>query len=118
MKYQAKKMPISYGRVHLPWTLIGKGTTRPELSRLKAVEMDPVPTTKKEVPSFSGLTGDYRRFIPNYATIAKLLTDLTEKCTRKNSMECDMSRSFSDIETDITNQSVRNPDFSKVFTSD
>ena len=79
--------------------------------------MYPAPTTKKDVRSFLGLTGNHRRFIPNYTTTAKPLTDLTQKkCTRKNSMECDVSRSFSDIETDITKQSnCQEPDFSKVF---
>ena len=37
------------------------------------------PQTKKEVRSFLGLTGYYRNYIPNYATIAASLTDLTEK---------------------------------------
>ena len=103
-------MPISYGRVHLLCTCDWKRNNKAGTKRIESCEIYPVPTTKKDVRSFLELTGYYRRFIPNYATIAKPLTDLThgfntEKCTRKYSIECDVSRSFSDVETDITNQS-------------
>ncbi|ROT64664.1 putative uncharacterized protein K02A2.6-like [Penaeus vannamei] len=39
----------------------------------------PAPTTKKEVRSFMGLSGYYRRFVPDYATIAAPLNDLVKK---------------------------------------
>ncbi|GFY19898.1 transposon Tf2-11 polyprotein [Trichonephila clavipes] len=39
----------------------------------------PVPTTVKEVQSFLGLTGYFRKFIPAYSQIAKPLSDLTRK---------------------------------------
>ena len=39
----------------------------------------PTPKTEKEVRSFLGLAGYYRKFIPNFASIAAVLTDLTEK---------------------------------------
>lgn len=55
--------------------------TRPEKNKLSAIREYTVPKTKKDVRAFLGLTGYYRRFIPNYASIAKPLTDLTRKIT-------------------------------------
>jgi hypothetical protein len=37
------------------------------------------PSTKKQVRSFLGLVGFYRRFIPNFSAIAAPLSDLTKK---------------------------------------
>ena len=45
----------------------------------KKIEEAKRPNTKKEVRAFLGLTGYYREFIPKYAEIAKVLTDLTMK---------------------------------------
>ena len=39
----------------------------------------PVPTSKKEVRAFLGLAGYYRQFVPQFATIAIPLMDLTQK---------------------------------------
>ena len=36
----------------------------------------PRPTTKKQVRSFMGLAGYHRDFIPNFAALAALLSDL------------------------------------------
>ena len=59
--------------------IVGGGRVYPEVDKLQAVESFPVPTTKKQVRSFLGLTGYYRRFMPDYASIAVPLTDLMKK---------------------------------------
>ena len=47
--------------------------------KIKAVQDYPRPVTKKDVRAFLGLVGYYRRLIPNFASIAVPLTDLTKK---------------------------------------
>ena len=71
--------------------VVGNGEVRPEETKLQAVSDFPTPTTKKRVRAFLGLTGYYRKFIPDYAKIAAPLTDLTKKNapTRKWTEECE-----------------------------
>ena len=58
---------------------IGNGTTRPEQKKVETIVNYPVPKTKSAERTYLGLTGYYQKFIPNYASVAKPLTDLTRK---------------------------------------
>lgn len=53
--------------------------TKPAIEKLKAVEDAQRPSTKKEMRSFLGLLGYYRKFVPNFAKVAAPLPDLTKK---------------------------------------
>ena len=48
--------------------VVGGGYVKPEINKLEAVEKFLVLKTKKEVWSFLGLTGNYRRFIKSMLT--------------------------------------------------
>ena len=48
-------------------------------SKVKAITDWPAPTTVHGIQSFLGLANFYQRFIKDYATLAKPLTDLTQK---------------------------------------
>lgn len=50
-----------------------------QIDNSEAVQSCPPPTTKRQVRSFLGLEGWYRRFIPNFANRAEPLTAMTRK---------------------------------------
>ena len=56
--------------------IVGNRQVKPESVKLDAVRTFPQPTSKKQVRAFLGLTGCYRKFIPELATTAAPLTDL------------------------------------------
>ena len=59
--------------------VVGGGKVRVEESKIEATRKIQRLMTKKDVRAVLGLTGYYRKFIPNYSTIAVSLTDLTRK---------------------------------------
>ena len=59
--------------------VVGGGKVQVEESKVDAIRGIATPQIKKEVRAFLGLTGYYRKFIPNYASTATPLTDLTRK---------------------------------------
>ena len=74
-----KKCYFGGNQVHYLGHVIGGGRVQPEPGKIKAVQDYPRPVTKKDIRAFLGLVGYYRRFIPNFASIAVPLTDLTKK---------------------------------------
>lgn len=44
--------------------------------KILAIQQWPFPTTVRGLCGFLGLTGYYRQFVPHYASLASLLTDL------------------------------------------
>ncbi|GFY70397.1 retrovirus-related Pol polyprotein from transposon 297 [Trichonephila inaurata madagascariensis] len=59
--------------------IVENGTISPPLSKTLAVRKFPQPTTLRQVQSFLGLTGYFRKSIPEYSKIAKPLSDLLRK---------------------------------------
>lgn len=62
--------------------LLGNGQLKPQVSKVEAIHRSPQPRTKNEVRSFSGLVGWYRRFIPEFASIATPLTNMLAKAVQ------------------------------------
>ena len=79
------KCMIGYDSIKcLGHNIVGQ-TVRPQEDKIQAIRDAPRPSTKRQIKSFLGLAGFYRRFIPNFSSIASPLTDLTKK-NRPNSI--------------------------------
>ena len=76
-----------------------------------------MPTTIKEVHSFLGLSGYYRRFIKNYATISSPLTKLTTKAyTNQFNWTAECQHAFNTLQARLCNSPVLvHPNFNKEF---
>ena len=75
------------------------------------------PGTKSQVRAFLGLTGYYRRFIPDYASVAAPLTDLTRKSAPNKvvwSESCE--KAFRELKLLLCSSPIlRSPDFTRQF---
>ncbi|GFU51508.1 transposon Tf2-6 polyprotein [Trichonephila clavipes] len=79
LEMRFKKCQFLRRKVEFLGHVVENGTIRPSIAKTIAVKKFPVPTTVKQVQSFLGLTGYFRKFIPAYSQIAKPLSDLTRK---------------------------------------
>ena len=59
--------------------IVGSNGVSPLPDKVKAIQDFPQPTNAKQLRSFLGCIGFYRRFLPNFAAIASPLYTLTEK---------------------------------------
>ena len=49
---------------------VGSGLLKPDVDKLQAIKQLSIPKTKRDVRAFLGITGYYRKFIADYATMA------------------------------------------------
>ena len=76
-----KMEKCNFLKAHLQYLgniISGKGI-EPVPEKLESFKKMPAPTTPKEVKQFLGLIGYYRKFVPQFADIARPLTSLTKK---------------------------------------
>ncbi|CAM4676631.1 unnamed protein product [Caretta caretta] len=86
-------------------------------AKVDAIQKWPVPKSKKQVQSFLGLAGYFRRFVPQYSQIAAPLTDLTKK-KQPNAVRWTKAcqKAFNQLKATLMSDPVlRAPDFDKPF---
>ena len=96
---------------------LSQGKVRPMEDKLGKIAEAKPPTTKKQLRSFLGLAGYYRKFVPNFATVAKPLTDATKKHLPNTvSWNPELQSSFDQLKSMLTSQPVCIlPDMQKKF---
>nr|XP_054769552.1 uncharacterized protein LOC129277391 [Lytechinus pictus] len=110
MKSEFAKAKVTYlGHV------VGQGQVLPGEAKIQAILDFPIPTTKKELLRFLGMSGFYRKFVPNYSTVVSPLTNLLKaKVKYVWSDEC--HRSFEKLKAILVNEPVlAAPNFTKPF---
>lgn len=97
--------------------IVGQGKLRPEEGKMNKIREAARPMTKKEIRSFLGLAGFYRKFVPHFAEIAYPLTEATKACkpiSVKWDDQCE--RAFNTLKEKLCSQPVCClPDFSQPF---
>ncbi|GFW40479.1 retrovirus-related Pol polyprotein from transposon 17.6 [Trichonephila clavipes] len=73
-----KKCNFARRRVKFLGHVVGSGQHSPDPGKVESIKNISVPTTKKEIRSFLGLTSYYREYIPNFASLVLPLTELTK----------------------------------------
>lgn len=88
---------------------------KPDPSKIKSIQQFPIPKTNKEIKSFLGLLGYYRKFIPNFAHLTKPMTACLKK-GKKIELTTEYINCFEHCRNLLMNDPIlQYPDFEKDF---
>jgi hypothetical protein len=94
---------------------IGLNAVQPRAHKVEVLLKFPRPVNKKQVQSFLGVAGYYRRYLPHYSEIARPLNELLKK-GRKFQWSEEAEDAFIDLKSRLASRPIlRPPDFDKPF---
>ena len=79
LQVKLSKCEFGHHKVHYLGHVIDQGKLSPDEDKVSAVKNYRTPITKKDVRVFLGLVAYYCQFVPQFASIAIPLTNLTKK---------------------------------------
>ena len=104
------KCKIAMSSVDFVGHRVGGNRIEPRTALVQTIKEYPRPETKKQIRSFLGLVGYYRRFIPNFSSRAAVLTDLTRgKSPTKIKWKDAHEFAFQDLKQALQNPPVLRP---------
>ena len=115
LKLSPKKCHFLQRKIYYLGHIIEDGKISPDPAKTHLIDTYPVPKNLKEVRSFTALVSYYRKYIKNFAQIAKPLSCLLEKNAKFNWTD-DCQRAFDTLRLALSERTqLTLPDFSKPF---
>lgn len=115
LKIQLDKSEFLKKEVSFLGHLVTSEGVKPNPDKISAIKNFPLPKTPKQIKSFLGLIGYYRKFIPDFAKITKPMTT----CLKKNAkivISENYTNCFENCKTLLCNDPIlQYPDFSLPF---
>lgn len=116
MSARPKKCQLGYQEIGFLGHSLSVGMLSLEEDKVAKVSAAKPPSTKKELRSFLGLAGFYRRFIPNFASLALPLTENQGKVPHQGGVDRRMPEGIDSLKQALTAKPVLVlPDASKPF---
>ena len=84
LKVKPSKCHLLKPQVHYLGHVVSAEGVQPDPAKVEVVKNWPIPRTVKDIRSFLGFSGYYRRFIPHFAQIAEPLTSLLRGTAKGN----------------------------------
>lgn len=89
---------------------------KPNPMKISVIKNFPIPKTQKEIKQFLGLTGFYRKFIKDYAKLAKPMTNCLKKGNKVNPFNPEYINAFNKLKLLISTDPILiYPNFDKTF---
>lgn len=115
MKIQLDKSEFLRKEVAFLGHVVTPEGVKPNPSKISAIKTWPIPKTDKELRGFLGILGYYRKFIQDFAKIAKPLTNCLRK-GEKIKHTAEFVNAFERCKNILTSSSIlQYPDFNKNF---
>lgn len=115
LKVQLDKSEFLHKEVAFLGHIVSSEGVKPNPEKIEAVKKFPIPKTPKQIKSFLGLLGYYRKFIKDFANLTKPMTECLRK-DKKITMNPEYVNCFEKCKTLLCeNPILQYPDFSKPF---
>ncbi len=118
LKLKPEKCQFAASRVPYLGHYITRSGVEMDEAKLKVVKSFPVPKSQKQVRSFIGLCNYYRRFVQDFAKIAKPLNDLFKKTDMPFRWTDECQSAFEKLKQALVSEPIvlQYPDFNREFT--
>jgi len=116
LKIQLDKSYFFKNEVNFLGFKISDKGVEPNPKKVEAIKNFPIPKTQKEIKSYLGMIGYYRKFIPNFSKLTKPLTQCLKKDSKINIENQEYQEAFNTSKNMLINYPILQfPDFKQPF---